>query len=55
MAAPFAPDRGLGLRADALVLWAERTARAVTGAWLGMAGCGWCSTGGSRPRTGRTR
>src|SRR5437762_10104336 len=27
MAAPFAPDRGPGLRADALVLWAERTAR----------------------------
>jgi hypothetical protein len=27
MAALFAPDRGPGLRADALVLWAERTAR----------------------------
>ena len=27
MAAPFAPGRGPGLRADALVLWAERTAR----------------------------
>ena len=27
MAALFAPDPGPGLRADALVLWAERTAR----------------------------
>jgi hypothetical protein len=27
MAALFAPDRGPGLRADALVLWAERTGR----------------------------
>ena len=54
MAAPFAPDRGPGHGGDALVSWAERTARG-TGVRPGVAGCGSCSTGGCRPRTGRTR
>ena len=54
MAALFAPDRGPGLRADALVLWAERTARG-DGCVAVHGGLRFVFYGGSRPRTGRIR